>query len=184
MENTYEVVPSDGKSVAILIGSFYVNRSWSSHSGFIKEMLSQREDTQYNFTLLCMDWFRSLTGIAKWCDDRNRASVLLGEQISKMFTGYPYREYENKDVPERISVNYDNGTEVAQALVLHLMCSPSGYEAFINAMLQEHHTLQQSFSRLCVTWLKAVAEREKDIQTVKATIAKRVSSLDPVLPFI
>ena len=35
-----------------------------------------------------------------------------------------------------------------------------GYEEFCKAMTSEHRTLQQSFTRLCIYWLKTCAELE------------------------
>ena len=35
-----------------------------------------------------------------------------------------------------------------------------GYKEFAKGMAQEHRTLQQSFTRLCIAWLQELAETE------------------------
>lgn len=66
-------------------------------------------------------------------------------------------------------------------------------EAFVDAMIQEHRTLQQSFTGLCFAWIRRCAERyeaglydgrnEAACRTC-AEIVEKVENVNLGLPFI
>lgn len=60
--------------------------------------------------------------------------------------------------------NYEEAKQAVQTLTNHInRFSFSSNKEFVEAMTYEHRTLQQSFTRLCVAWLKTCAS--DDYQT-------------------
>lgn len=185
MATTYDVITTNGEHIAHLVGGIYLNRHSHGSKIFMDTMAAQNEKIQYNFTLLCAEWFRRLSEVNCY-DDRNEASVMLGKRLVAQFPfeELPYKKRLGKDAPAQITLNYDDGSAVAQALAAYLtLCAPD-YDAFLKTMLYEHKTLQQNFSRLCVKWLKGLADRERKLQREEKKLTEAMSSLDTGLPYI
>ena len=51
----------------------------------------------------------------------------------------------------------DRAEQVAQAITQYVNSFSTNPSEFVWAMQSQHRTLQQSFTRLCVAWLKACA---------------------------
>lgn len=65
------------------------------------------------------------------------------------------------------------------------------YECIATALASQHRTLQQSFTRLCVAWIRQLAEMKKggwhDLRNeASVNLAERIAPLlkDTYLPFI
>lgn len=82
--------------------------------------------------------------------------------------------------------------ENAQKVSEMLNCFSFDYEGFCKAMSNEHRTLQQSFTRLCVHWLCTCASdeyrydgrNEASHEVAKALIESQDADFIGCLPFI
>lgn len=61
-------------------------------------------------------------------------------------------------------MNKPNGVDVAKIVSDSLNCinDTTFIGEFVYTMSRDHRTLQQAFTRLCVAWIKDLAEREKE----------------------
>lgn len=57
--------------------------------------------------------------------------------------------------------DYTEEKKLAEDIARAINSFGFGYEEFCKAMTSEHRTLQQSFTRLCIYWLKTCAELEE-----------------------
>lgn len=83
------------------------------------------------------------------------------------------------------------GKELARTVSNSLNCFGFDSRAFCEQMKQEHRTLQQNFTRLCVAWLETLANMEEwefdGRNEASVTMARHImESLDgkTELPFI
>lgn len=57
--------------------------------------------------------------------------------------------------------DYETEKKLAEDIARAINNFGFGYKEFCEAMTREHRTLQQSFTRLCIYWLKTCAELEE-----------------------
>ena len=85
-----------------------------------------------------------------------------------------------KDIPAKEtdgSLNTDSPRDVANALVSYLRAdAEERYGTFLNALMMEHRTLQQNFTRMGMYWLKEDCRNRKDLSWI--------CELPVYLPFI
>lgn len=76
--------------------------------------------------------------------------------------------------------------EVVQVMSDYVNSSASDYSEFARLMSFEHRTLQQNFTRLCVEWLRKLAETENFDERNEASIrfAKSIEDKLTALPYI
>lgn len=94
-----------------------------------------------------------------------------------------------------MSLHYEEGKTLEESLSNAISEGVNRYslshERFCNEMSHDHRTLQQSFTRLCIEWIKFCASDEyrtdgRNEATKKACkkIVENVSEEDLYLPFI
>lgn len=83
-----------------------------------------------------------------------------------------------------------NGKDMARMMSKHLNSMSNKPDEFIEEMGNDHRTLQQSFTRLCVAWIEHLAkQKQSDLRNdASVKFAKKVVSLtteeDRWMPFI
>lgn len=150
---------ANGDAVANAIGSLYVNSYTCPTEQFYEYMMLTNKNVKHNFTMLCLEWFRILAETKDY-DGRNEASVQtarrIADEIRYEFLGRQ-KMAKNGILPE-CNFNYRSDADAVRLLEKYLRLSEDN-RAFIYTMLYNvHKTNQQSFSRMCLTWLKKVSE--------------------------
>lgn len=148
---------SDGLVISSAMGT-YVNSYCAPRECFYECMLSKNINVQHNFTLLCLEWFRTLA-ITDDIDERNMASH---EFAIKATNEYRYESLDKRIVSSRginryFEFDFRDDEQAAELLERYLRTSDNN-EEFMHGMLRVHKTCQQLFSRLCLEWLKRVSE--------------------------
>lgn len=150
---------ADGDTVARAIGSMYVNSYTCPTEQFYEYMMLTDKNVKHNFTMLCLEWFRNLAKIDGY-DERNEASVYTARSIADEIVEEAISRQKlpkNGTLP-KCSFNYRSDADAVKLLEKYLRLSKDN-KAFIYTMLYHvHRTNQQSFSRLCLKWLKKVSE--------------------------
>lgn len=147
---------SNGKEVEQLVVGIYLNvcTSSSNEASFIDEMLKQEEGVINNFIFLCLEWLRKLSSVVFW-DERNEASVQLAERIYSRTVQTPSLKIYDQTEVQHMEVDTSSVKEVGDAMVTYLKNdSRNEYREFLLALLNEHRTLQQTFTRVVFRWLQ------------------------------
>lgn len=157
-ENCFIENAANGNMVATAIG-LYVNSYVYPTEEFYTRMAARGRNVQHNFTMLCLEWFRRLSECLIY-DERNEASVKLAKRISEAIQYEPLeRQKMANNWPSDCCFNFRNDAEAVRLFEKYLRLSEDN-EEFIYTMLHGvHRTNQQSFSRLCLEWLKRSAEQ-------------------------
>ena len=148
---------SDGILVSSAMGT-YVNSYSAPRERFYECMLSKNINVQHNFTMLCLEWFRTLANTAD-VDERNTASH---EFAVKAANEYRYESLDRRRISSRginryFEFAFRDDEQAAELLERYIRTSENN-DAFMRGMLRVHKTCQQLFSRLCLEWLKRVSE--------------------------
>lgn len=149
---------ANGDMVAKAIGVF-VNSYVHPTEKFYEHMLLTGKNVRHNFTMLCMEWFKSLAEMQD-VDERNRASVqtagLIADEIK--YDSLARQKMGKNGILPECYFDYQNDADAVRLFEKYLRLSEDN-SAFIHSMLYYvHKTNQQSFSRLCMTWIQKVAE--------------------------
>ncbi len=171
---------SDGGAVADAI-SLFVNSYTCPIKVFCIEMKNKDENLKKRFTSLCIAWFLSLATVRDF-DRRNEASVMFARKLSCIFTEPMPREKRMvSDEVQSFEFDFQSGESAANLLEQFFKHSDNS-GAFVEKMLGEHKTLQQSFSRLCGEWFKTAAGLQGNSSYIKDAIqAERVYSGMPLV---
>jgi len=167
----------DGQAVATI----------SSRAGFYP-FLAKHKRPAHNFTVLYLQWLYHLSR-AKHYDDRNKASVFHAIEVIRQmgihedydFTGH-IQHTAKIDDPQIAVTNYCDDNEISRMVKLYASdnnLTNGFYEDFIKRMLNEHRTLQQSFTRFCHDWCRYVVAKKlfgENTKTMK--LAKELSKMD------
>ena len=150
---------ANGDAVARAIGSLYVNSYTCPTEQFYECMMQTDKNVKHNFTMLCLEWFKSLAE-TKTYDARNEASVQtaqrIADEIQYEFLGRQ-KMAKNGTLPE-CNFNYRSDGDAVRLLEKYLRLSEDN-RAFIYTMLYHvHKTSQQRFSQMCLIWLKKASE--------------------------
>ena len=148
---------SDGLLVSSAMGT-YVNSYSAPRERFYEGLLSKDRGVQHNFTMLCLEWFRTLANTDD-IDERNMASHEFAKQAADE---YRYESLDKRRISERgvnryFEFDFRSDEHAAELLERYLRTSENNDE-FMRGMLRVHKTCQQLFSRLCLEWLKRVSE--------------------------
>lgn len=149
---------ANGDAVATAIG-MYVNSYVYPTEKFYTCMAARGRNVQHNFTMLCLEWFRRLSESRNY-DERNAAAVKMTKKISEEIR---YESLERQKMangwPPECYFDFRDDAEAVRLFEKYLRLSEDN-EKFIYTMLYGvHRTNQQSFSRLCLDWLKKAAEQ-------------------------
>lgn len=157
---TYTTVnTADGKAVANAIGGLYVNSYSNPGKRFYECMSETKAEIQRDFTMLCFEWFVNLANVMNY-DERNKSAVYYAREIKGIFNDVAFKEKSNIVSKGSIDFifNYRDDEAAVQVIDTYLSFSKDNTD-FISCMLQQHRTLQQSFSRLCCNWFEYVSEK-------------------------
>lgn len=148
---------SDGLVVSSAIGT-YVNSYCAPGKRFYECMLSKSINVQHDFTLLCLEWFKTLANTTS-VDGRNLASHQFAKKAVNEYCNETLnkRRVSAKGVNRYFEFDYRDD-EQAAALLERYLCTSENNEKFLSGMLYVHKTCQQLFSKLCLEWLKHVSE--------------------------
>lgn len=173
---------SDGKEVATAIG-LYVNSFTTPGEMFYELMLTKDRNIQHNFTMLCLEWFRTLANY-QFGDLRCKASIgyavtisyhLRHETISR-------QKMSSAGFNKECDFYYRDDSSAAALIESYLRLSENN-NAFIAQMLHEHKTNIQSFSRLCCDWFK-VLEKEPSRYKRYVSLARKAAKYYNGFPMI
>ena len=175
--------PADGSAVASVTAGLYLNYQPFAHEEFMQAMLGEKSAVQYNFSVLCIEWFLALAK-ANYFDLRNEDSVMLARSISGQCGKLPHKQLSSMKTGENIVVEYLNCKNMQQLIVSYLKASWENNDVFIKTVLVEHRTLQQNSSRFCVTWFQALCKAKPGSRSAHAVLAAKVLKLDTRLSFV
>ena len=175
--------PADGGSVAELIVGTFLNNYTPPDKVFMEAMLNELSTIQSNFTAICLEWFHEIAKVVYY-DDRNKASVELGRSISALGLELPHKKPSKLKTAGSIELDYHNGADVERVVSTYLNASWEDYGEFIKQALREYKTLQQTFSRFCLDWFKALTAANPYSKARHVAVAKKALSCYTWLPFI
>ncbi len=149
---------SDGQQVANVVGGLYVNSLCTPGKEFYECMLTTNEQIQHNFTMLCLEWFGALASEKNY-DERNEASWRYANVISYLLQYEHFDRYKiyAKGIKAEFEFDYRSDKSAVQLFEGYLSHSENN-NAFIQQMLREHKTNQQTFSGMCCEWFKTAAK--------------------------
>lgn len=182
---------TSGEEIAGVFIGLYLNSYDWIHSSFIAAMAKENPALQYNFTLLCIQWFLALSRV-NYYDDRNRASyeIACKMAVSCKFDGFTLRRMKPSELPSPYEAVFNDGSAV-ESVVAAFLTFASGseegndeYERFLQKMLDEHKTLQQNFARLSFEWFQYVVDNNPNSGAAHVRLAKKVLPYKEPLPFI
>gem|GEM_PF-546946 len=175
--------PADGSAVASVTAGLYLNYRPFAHEEFMQAMLGEKPTVQYNFTVLCIEWFLALAKV-NYFDLRNEDSVMLARSISGQCGKLPHKQISSMKTERNIAVEYLNCKSMQQLMVSYLKASWESNDAFIKTLLAEHRTLQQNFSRFCIGWFQTLCKAKPGSRMAHAVLAAKVLKLDTRLSFV
>lgn len=182
-ENTLHIKNlSDGKEVASAIG-LYVNSFTTPGEIFYEFMLTKDRNVQHNFTMLCLEWFRTLANY-QFGDLRCKASIGYAVTISYhlRYESTEKQKISGAGFDKEYDFNYRDDSSAAALIEGYLRLSDNN-NAFISQMLHEHKTNIQSFSRMCCEWFK-VLEKEPSRYKKCVTVARKAAKYYNGFPMI
>lgn len=181
----------NGEEVAKAL-SLYLN-TFSSRKEF-HPIFAAYKRPAHNFTVLILQWLYHLSCVTYY-DKRNEASVLLAREITCSIPLYDDYDYQSllqhtSAVKKPVIEITDFRSHDEMALVLSCYLTDKNakngiYKSFVQQMLYEHKTLQQSFMRFCRDWCNYVIN-EKPFGASSKTIklAKPLAESKNGLPMI
>lgn len=175
--------PADGSMVASITAGLYLNYQPFAYEEFMQAMLGEKSVVQYNFTVLCMEWFLALAKVECF-DLRNEDSVMLARSLSEQFGKLSHKQLGSTKAERNIVVEYLNCKNIQQLIVSYLKASWESNDAFVKTVLIEHRTLQQNFSRFCIGWFQALCKAKPGSRAAHAVLAAKVLKLDTKLSFV
>ena len=169
----------NGKDVEQLVAGIYLNDMCLDRgNALVEEMAKKRKDIKTAFTYLILAWMEILSKMESY-DARNEAAVQLAKKIYDRPVQLP-KIVLAKDIPAKEtdgSLKTDAPQDVANALASYLRAdAEERYGTFLNALMMEHRTLQQNFTRMGMCWLKEDCRNRKDLSWI--------CELPVYLPFI
>lgn len=169
----------NGKEMERLVAGTYLNSMCIDRGKTLaEEMGKQGTDVKTAFTYLNLVWLEILSKM-EYHDARNEASVQLAKEIYNRPVEPPkvtiLKEVSEKETVR--SVDSESPRDVAKALSTYLRADSAGrYAGFLQALMSEHRTLQQSFTRMGMCWLCADCRNRKNLSWI--------CDIDAHLPFI
>lgn len=169
----------NGRDVEQLVAGIYLNDMCLDRgNALVEEMAKKRKDIKTAFTYLILAWMEVLSKM-EYYDARNEDAVQLAKKIYDRPVPYPELVLEKNGLVQETerSLNTDSPRDVANALASYLRADAGErYGTFLNALMMEHRTLQQNFTRMGMCWLKEDCRNRKDLS--------RICELPVYLPFI
>ena len=174
---------ANGDMVAKAIGVF-VNSYVHPTEKFYEHMLLTGKNVRHNFTMLCLEWFKSLAEMQD-VDERNGASVqtawLIVDEIK--YDSLARQKMGKNGILPECYFDYQNDADAVRLFEKYLRLSEDNM-AFIYTMLSYvHKTNQQSFSRMCLMWLKKVSEIS-DGRSKYVVLARKAATHYCYLPLV
>lgn len=188
MEKTVEV--TDGKQVATILLSYYLNSYDRVHPDFMGLMYRERPEIRTNFMVLIVQWFFNLASrkTYEW-DERNEKSVemanILKAQLSQV--DLKVRPVKKRNLENQIQVSYQEGQSVEQMMAAYLALTEETeepFKIFMSGLANEHRTLQQNFTRFVQEWCQWLVKENPTGRSREMRIAKMVAQTLVPLPYI
>ena len=169
----------NGRDVEQLVAGIYLNDMCLDRgNALVEEMGKKRKDIKTAFTYLILAWMEVLSKM-EYYDARNEDAVQLAKKIYDRPVSYPELVLAKNGLDQETerSLNTDSPRDVANALASYLRAdAEERYGTFLNALMMEHRTLQQNFTRMGMCWLKEDCRNRKDLSWI--------CELPVYLPFI
>ena len=169
----------NGRDMEQLVAGIYLNNMCLDRGNALaEEMAKKRKDIKTAFTYLILAWMEILSKMESY-DARNEAAVQLAKKIYDRPVQLPELALTKtgQDQETERSLNTDSPRDVANALASYLRAdAEERYGTFLNALMMEHRTLQQNFTRMGMCWLKKDCRSRKDLSWI--------CELPVCLPFI
>lgn len=183
-----------GEAVAGYVSGFLNARPCCSCDHFCR-VLETFPHQGYNFLLLSLLWFDDL-GLVKKPGYNLEASVELAKAACKAAPDEMDAGPIALMLPATDSTNFHrlkvvdgaNEIDMVRALVCFLSWkehTAMRYNDFVDTMRADHHTIQQSFTRLIMAWCRWVDKTQPTGSGDKAVVlARKICSCDRALPYI
>lgn len=180
---------TDGKQIAEVLLSYYLNSYDRIHPDFMEQMYQEKPEIRNNFMALIVQWFLNLASRKpyEW-DDRNAKSVELAMEVKTQLSqaNIMVRVSKKKNPESHMMVSCRDSQSVEQMMAVYLSRT-EGEEPFkvlISELKDKHRTLQQNFTRFVREWCEWLikenpAGRSREIQTAKIIVQPRIP-----LPYI
>lgn len=184
-ETNYFIKDSaNGDAVARAIGSIYVNSYTYPTEQFYENMMQADKNVKHNFTMLCLEWFKSLAEI-KVYDERNETSVQTARRIADeiKYEILTRQKMSKKGILSECNFNYRSDADAVRLLEQYLRLSEDNREFIYTMLYHVHQTSQQRFSQLCLVWLKKVSELTEK-RTRYVTLAQKAAKYYTRFPMI
>lgn len=147
-----------------------INSFSFDYAHFCRDLSQQSGAVQKNFTQLCFLWMKRVAADDYPYDGRNECAHLVCKDILdtlrsagiKPSLSTYYRELEIQEYPiarRKVSSIEELCEEIGETIIW----SEFNKDIFFQLLLMQHRTLQQSFTRLCLFWIRWVAR--DDYQT-------------------
>lgn len=182
----------DGERVAAYLSNYLNCRPCAGHEEFCRVMETFPRQG-YNFLLLSLLWFNRLRKVETLTEEFE-ASVALAKSVNEKMGGIKdaklMRDMQATAVTNNFINVVDGVHEIDTAIVISRFLSRKNdagkdYRCFILTMGEDHRTIQQSFTRLIMTWCRWIDGKyaaSSNHQT--ALLARTILSCDRALPYI
>lgn len=182
----------DGEAVAGYLSGYLNVRPTGSHENFCR-VLESFPRQGYNFLILSLLWFRDL-GLAERPTLDYEASVELAKAVSER-TAEMGSDLIRFMLPTAVTDRHciqvvDGANEIDAAVALASFLSwkehtDANNDDFIHTMRHDHRTIQQSFTRLIMTWCRWLDRSySAGSKSRTALLARTICSCDRALPYI
>lgn len=181
----------NGEAVSAYLSSYLNAKPMGRREEFFR-ILESFPCHGHNFLVLAFHWFYELSKESE-PDYRCEASVEVAREVYKkmgMEPGMDFFRFVRHAIDHVVAEVSEPVTEMdaSLALVYHLSerCAACGiYDRFIKAMLRDHPTIRQSFTRLIMDWCRWIDKGAPSGSKSKTVlIARAICSCDRVLPYI
>jgi len=191
LTKTIKLDVHDGEAVAAYLSGYLGARPMSGHKDFF-QILETFPYQGHNFLVLALRWFYELSKEAE-PDYRCEASVELAREVYGKMDMEPGMDFFRfiRSAADHINTEVTTvATEISAVVVLVYYLSEHNascgvYDRFIQAMLRDHPTIRQSFTRLIMDWCRWVDQGAPAGSKSKTVLfARAICSCDRALPYI
>lgn len=192
MEMITVINAHDGTKVAGYLSGYLNCRPCAGHEDFCRVMETFPRQ-RHNFLLLSLLWFNHLRKVENPTAEFE-ASVALAKSVNEKMGGIKdaklLREMQITAVPNNFVNVVDGVHEIDTAIVMSRFLSRKNdagrdYKSFILTMGEDHRTIQQSFTRLIMSWCRWLDSRyAAGSKHQTALLARTIYSCHRALPYI
>lgn len=163
---------TNGDDIAnVLIGSFLNSYGNDNSKRFYEVILKEKKTVQFNFTVMLYDWLAHLSTV-KCYDGRNEDSVSYAIKMMGKIEAIPkYKPVKSKNILSSC-FEYRNDEDMAKMTAAFISVNKS-YEAFFKSALNQHKTLQQSYTRFMVNWCNYLIKANEKSKAEHILLAKK-----------